>query len=251
MQNITNISIYDEKIVFSYTGIFFCFIDFLFGFIYFLISKNNMKIFFYLLSILTMDILKRVYEIYFFSDESNRKSLTVLFLSISQFHTIISFLFEVLSNLEFNENDKTFHKIISTCIYGSMIEFEWINYNSIKLVLMIMLIYYLNYFLRKGIKEFIIIFLDKISDNIFLYGILYNIPYLIYFAAFGSCALTFLSFFINNKLYINYISLGFIICNELLKNCVFISLSGILYLSITDLETKNVNKSVEIKVRKM
>ena len=250
MQNITNISIYDEKIVFSYTGIFFCFIDFLFGFIYFLISKNNMKIFFYLLSILTMDILKRVYEIYFFSDESNRKSLIVLFLSISQFHTIISFLFEVLSNLEFNENDKTFHKIISTCIYGSMIEFEWINYNSIKLVLMIMLIYYLNYFLRKGIKEFIIIFLDKIGDNIFLYSILYNIPYLIYFAAFVSCALTFLTFFINDG-YISYISLGFIICNELLKNSVFIFLSAILYLSMADLETKNISKSVEIKVGNM
>ena len=74
---------------------------------------------------------------------------------------------------------------------------------------------------------------------------------MIYFAAFVSCSLTFLKFFINNELYINYISLGFIISNELLKNCVFIFLSGILYLSIADLETKNVNKSVEIKVGKM
>ena len=74
---------------------------------------------------------------------------------------------------------------------------------------------------------------------------------MIYFAAFVSCALTFFTFFINDELYINYISLGFIICNELLKNCVFIFLSGILYLSMADLETKNISKSVEIKVGKM
>ena len=250
MQNIRNLSTYNEKIGFSYINIFFCFLDFLFGFIYFLISKNYMKIFFYLLSILTIDILKRVYEIYFFSDESSRKSLIILFLSISQFHIIISFLLEVLSNLEFNEETKKFHLTISSCIYGSIIEFDWNNYNSIKFALMILLIFHLNYFLRKEINEFIIIFLDKIGDNIFLYGVLYNIPYLIYFAAFVSCVLTFLTFFINDG-YISYISLGYIICNELLKNCVFIFLSGIVYLSIMDLEAKNVNKSVEIKVGKM
>ena len=153
MQNIRNLLFYNEKIGFSYIGIFFCFVDFLFGFIYFLISKNNMKIFFYLLSILTFDITKRVYEIYLFSDESSRKSLIILFLSISQFHTIILFLFEVLSNLEFNEKEKTFHKTISTCIYGTIIEFEWNNYNSIKFVLMIFAYFLSELFFKKRNKR--------------------------------------------------------------------------------------------------
>jgi hypothetical protein len=42
-----------------------------------------------------------------------------------------------------------------------------------------------------------------------------------------------------------------ILCEELIKNGAFIFLSGILYLYIIDVEIKNVNKPVEIKVEKM
>ena len=251
MQNLRSLTAYDDMMGLSYIGIFFCFIDFLLGIIYFIISKNNMKIFLHLLSVLTIDILKRLYEIYYYADESYIKSLIILCLSAAQFYIIISFLFRVLSNLDYSEKEKLFHKIISTCIYGSIIICENYNYYSIKLVLIILLICYLHFILRKGIKEYINIFLDKIGDNILLYGILYNIPYLIYCAAFASCGLTCLTFFINNGIYLGYISLGFIIFNELLKNCTFIFLSGILYLSNADLEIKNVGKPVEIKVGKL
>ena len=192
-----------------------------------------------------------LYEISYFLDDSGTKCLIVLLMSATKFYIIISFVFRVLSNLDFSEKEKLIHKIISTCIYGCIIIAENYNFMSIKLILMILLIFYLHYFLKKGINEFISIFLDKIGDNIFLYGVLYNIPYLIYCAAFASCGLTCLTFFINNGIYLGYISLGFIICNELLKNCTFIFLSGILYLSNADLEIKNVGKPVEIKVGKL
>ena len=250
MQNLRDLSLYDEKIGFSYIGIFFCLVDFVYGVCYFLISKNNMRIFLYLLSILTLDILQRLYEISYFLDDSGTKCLIVLLMSATKFYIIISFVFRVLSNLDFSEKEKLIHKIISTCIYGCIIIAESYNFMSIKLILMILLIFYLHYFLKKGINEFISIFLDKIGDNIFLYGVLYNIPYLIYCSACALCFVTCLTFFPMTEVYLGYIGIGIMIFSELLKNCVFLFLSGLLYLSMGDLEVKS-GKPVEIKVGKM
>ena len=58
MQNVIDELDYNKKIAFSYIGIFFCFIDFLYGLIYFLISRNHMQIFYNLIIILAIDILK-------------------------------------------------------------------------------------------------------------------------------------------------------------------------------------------------
>ena len=66
MQNVIDELEYNKKIAFSYIGIFFCFIDFLYGLIYFLISRNHMQIFIYLIIILTIDVLKTIFEIFSF-----------------------------------------------------------------------------------------------------------------------------------------------------------------------------------------
>ena len=189
-------------------------------------------------------------EISYFLDDSGTKCLIVLLMSATKFYIIISFVFRVLSNLDFSEKEKLIHKIISTCIYGCIIIAENYNFMSIKLILMILLIFYLHYFLKKGINEFISIFLDKIGDNIFLYGVLYNIPYLIYCSAFALCFVTCLTFFPMTEVYLGYIGIGIMIFSELLKNCVFLLFSGLLYLSMGDLEVKS-GKPVEIKVGKM
>ena len=64
---------YNRKIAFSYIGIFFCFLDFIYGLIYFLISRNHMQILFYLLLLITIDILQKIFEIIFFFNESSIK----------------------------------------------------------------------------------------------------------------------------------------------------------------------------------
>ena len=85
----------------------------------------------------------------------------------------------------------------------------------------------------------------------FLYGILYNIPYLIYFSVFVTFFFEFFKIYQYDELYKSYFNFGEILCKELIKNGTFIFLSGILYLYIIDLEVKNVSKPVEIRVDKM
>ena len=247
---------YNKKIAFSFIGIFFCFVDFIYGLIYFLISKNHMHILVHLFTTLTIDILKYIFEIYFFFNESSIKLLIIFLLSTSQFYLILDFLYKILSTLDFGQCEKVFHKFFSTSIFCLIIfPYEKIMdssfFHSVKFFLIITIICYLNNFIRKRIKEFITNIYDKIGDNLFLLGILYNVPFLIYIAAFASCTFEFFKIFQIDELYKSYIDFGMILCKELVKNSVFIFLSGILYLSMADLETKNVNKTVEIKVGKM
>ena len=257
MQNVIDELEYNKRIAFSYIGIFFCFIDFLYGLIYFLISRNHMQIFCNLIIILAIDILKIIFEIFFFSNESNTKLLIIFILSSSQFYIIIDFVYKILSSLDFGKFEKVFHKFFSTSVFGIIIfPYEQIvnfssTFHTIKFCLMIMIICYLSYFIRKRIMEFISSVYDKIGDNLFLLGILYNTPFLIYFGAFGSCIFELLKIFQIDELYISYSIFGMILCEELIKNGAFIFLSGILYLYIIDVEIKNVNKPVEIKVEKM
>ena len=256
MQNVLDELEYNKKIAFSYIGIFFCFTDFFYGLIYFLISRNHMLIFINLVMILTIDILKNIFEIFFFSNESNTKLLIIFILSSSQFYIIIDFIYKILSNLDFGKFEKIFHKFFSTSVLGIIIfPYEQImnsssTFHTIKFCLMIMIICYLNYFIRKRIMEFISSVYDKIGDNLFLLGILYNIPFLIYFGAFGSCIFELLKIFQIDELYISYSIFGMILCKELIKNGAFIFLSGILYLYIIDVEVKNVNKPIEKKLKK-
>lgn len=248
---------YNRKIAFSYIGIFFCFMDFIFGFIYFLISKNYMNILSYLLLIITLDILQRLFEIVFFQYELNIKTLIIFILSTCQFYIIIGFIYKIISHLDLDRCETNFHKFFTTSIFAVIIfPYEQIiesstYFNFLKFILMIIIACYLNYFIRKKIKEFIVSVFDKIGDNIFLFGILYNIPYLIYFSAFGYCSIEFLKIYLNDELYVSYFSFGNIIFKELIKNGMLIFLAGILYLYIIDVEVKNVNKPVEIKVEKM
>ena len=257
MQNVIDELEYNKKIAFSFIGIFFCFMDFVYGLIFFLITRNHMQIFIYLIIILTIDILKTIFEIFFFNNDSNAKLLILFILSSSQFYIIIDFVYKILSNLDFGKFEKVFHKYFSTSIFGLIIfPYEQIvssssTFHAIKFCLMIIIICYLNYFIRKRIMEFISSVYDKIGDNLFLLGIIYNIPFLIYIGAFGSCVFEFLKIFQIDELYISYIIFGIILCKELIKNGTFIFLSGILYLYIIDLEVKNINKPVEIKVEKM
>ena len=248
---------YNRKIAFSYIGIFFCFLDFIYGLIYFLISRNHMQILFYLLLLITIDILQKIFEIIFFFNESSIKSLIIFILSTCQFYIIIAFIYIILVHMDFGQCEKIFHKFFSTAGFGIMIfPYEKIIessllFNILKLILMIAIVCYLNFFIRKKIKEFITNLIDKIGDNMFLYGILYNIPYLIYFSVFVTFFFEFFKIYQYDELYKSYFNFGEILCKELIKNGTFIFLSGILYLYIIDLEVKNVSKPVEIRVDKM
>ena len=258
MQNIIEELEENKKIGFAIVGIFFCFIDFIFLFIYFQISKKNNLFFFDLFLIISIDILQRIFDIFFFKYELSIKSVINFIISNCQFFYIISFITKVLSNMDIDQYEKNTYRIIPTCIFGLMIfPYDRIvrspSFNANRFISIIVIIFYLNSFIRKKIRIYIGNIYDKIGDNLFLYGILYNMPYIIFIGASLICLLEILKIFQYDELFKSYFDFGIIIFKELIKNCTFILLAGIQYFFINDIETNkaNINKHVEIKVDKM
>ena len=236
----------NKRTGFSIIELFFCCIDLIFGFIYCIMSRNSIQILINISVIILLDIFDRIFQIFFFSINSNIKSLIIFIISLSQFYYIICFITNIVSNMDIDNCQKQGHKIILTSFFGLIIfPYEEIMKNSklnyYRFIFIIIIICYINYFIRKKIDEYINNIYEKISEKLFLYGIIYFVPYFIYFSSFALCFLEFTKIFILDELFKSYFLFASIIFKEVIKNCTFIFLGGILYLFVFDLEFKNNN----------
>ena len=246
MKNIMSKIEENKRTGFSIIELFFCFIDFIYGFIYCIMSRNSLQILINILVIILLDIIDRIFQIFFFTINLNIKSLIIFILSLSQFYYIICFIINILSNMDIDNCQKQRHKIILTSFFGLIVfPYEEIikntKLNYYRFIFIIIIICYTNYFIRKKMDEYINNIYEKINENLFLYGIIYFIPYFIYFSSFALCFLEFTKIFLFDELYKSYFLFASIIFKEVIKNCTFIFLGGILYLFAFDLEFKNSN----------
>lgn len=233
----------NHKKAFEIIQYFFSGTDIFFILIFLCITGFNFNRISKLLSIMSLDIILRVIELFTYSIQNSfNKELFISIIESIQFILVMLFINNVMSNSSNNDNYENiisiFEVVLFTVLFYLIIfpfeKFVFNNTNNFfigKCVTASLIIFILYKCIGGKYKEFLKNILVKIQDNIFLYSILVNLPSLAFYVFIARYSLNLLLLVIKNKLYVSYLEMILISFNEAGKYSVIVVLAGLLYIN--------------------